>query len=278
MAINGLFPGSGFPAAAANWMLFILSLIASKVPLDTEVGITHYLSTRRGFVFTGNTGLNFGEDTFSTAGGGVDIGTLEGVLPAAAFFSICIVHQQNGLQVWDCLQQNHPNDSGQVQRESTFLQLPMSVKWFVIRSSSLHNQKVKRQQQGKVGKYVNGQNYTKSTAKASSMKITKHDSRHFTTKSENFWFLIARESCVTGDGHLDGFSGHLKHQNIQGFQKLTSIIHMGNSFIQKPKQKLSNENIKGAFLDCQKLVKALDASPKEPHAFLLDAQFGYNYP
>lgn len=41
------------------------------------------------FVCTGDNGANFGEERVSEDGGGVDSGTLEGVLPAAAFFSIC---------------------------------------------------------------------------------------------------------------------------------------------------------------------------------------------
>lgn len=40
------------------------------------------------FVCTGDKGANLGEERFSTAGGGVDIDKLIGVLPAAAFFSI----------------------------------------------------------------------------------------------------------------------------------------------------------------------------------------------
>lgn len=31
--------------------------------------------------------------------------------------------------------------------------------------------------------------------------------RHFTTKSENFWFRMTRDSSVAGDGHLDGSKG-----------------------------------------------------------------------
>lgn len=41
------------------------------------------------FVCTGDRGANSGEETLREAGGGVGIGKLEGVLPAAAFFSIC---------------------------------------------------------------------------------------------------------------------------------------------------------------------------------------------
>ena len=41
------------------------------------------------FVCTGDKGANFGEERVNEAGGGVDNDTLEGVLPAAAFFSIC---------------------------------------------------------------------------------------------------------------------------------------------------------------------------------------------
>nr|GMD11473.1 hypothetical protein TorRG33x02_205410 [Ipomoea batatas] len=63
----------------------------------------------RGFVFTGNTGLNFGEDTFSTAGGGVDIGTLEGVLPAAAFFSICSIDKLEKYDDIGCNQKSETN-------------------------------------------------------------------------------------------------------------------------------------------------------------------------
>lgn len=38
------------------------------------------------FAFRGDGGASFGEDKLGDTGGGVDIGTLEGVLPAAAFF------------------------------------------------------------------------------------------------------------------------------------------------------------------------------------------------
>ena len=41
------------------------------------------------FVCTGDKGANFGEERVNEDGGGVGNGTLEGVLPAAAFFSIC---------------------------------------------------------------------------------------------------------------------------------------------------------------------------------------------
>lgn len=41
------------------------------------------------FACTGDRGANSGEETVKEAGGGVDNGKLEGVLPAAAFFSIC---------------------------------------------------------------------------------------------------------------------------------------------------------------------------------------------
>lgn len=40
------------------------------------------------FVCTGDRGANSGEERLKADGGGVGIGTLEGVLPAAAFFSI----------------------------------------------------------------------------------------------------------------------------------------------------------------------------------------------
>ena len=40
------------------------------------------------FAFKGNGGASFGENKLGDTGGGVDIGTLDGVLPAAAFFSI----------------------------------------------------------------------------------------------------------------------------------------------------------------------------------------------
>lgn len=39
-------------------------------------------------VCTGERGANFGDERFKADGGGVGIGTLDGVLPAAAFFSI----------------------------------------------------------------------------------------------------------------------------------------------------------------------------------------------
>lgn len=40
------------------------------------------------FVCTGDRGANLGDERFKADGGGVGIGTLDGVLPAAAFFSI----------------------------------------------------------------------------------------------------------------------------------------------------------------------------------------------
>ena len=43
----------------------------------------------KAFVCTGERGANSGEEIVKADGGGVDIGKLEGVLPAAAFFSIC---------------------------------------------------------------------------------------------------------------------------------------------------------------------------------------------
>jgi len=46
-------------------------------------------------ICTGERGANFGEETFRAKGGGVDIGRLEGVLPAAAFFSICRVPKES---------------------------------------------------------------------------------------------------------------------------------------------------------------------------------------
>ena len=51
------------------------------------------------FSFKGDGGASFGEDKLRDIGGGVDIGTLDGVLPAAAFFSIYrIKHEQISLQ------------------------------------------------------------------------------------------------------------------------------------------------------------------------------------
>lgn len=52
-------------------------------------GFTFNLASPNGFAFTGERGAKSGEDIFKDAGGGVGIGKLEGVLPAAAFFSIC---------------------------------------------------------------------------------------------------------------------------------------------------------------------------------------------
>ena len=46
------------------------------------------LASLREFVCTGERGVNSGEERLKDDGGGVDIGKLEGVLPAAAFFSI----------------------------------------------------------------------------------------------------------------------------------------------------------------------------------------------
>ena len=40
------------------------------------------------FSFEGDGGASFGEDKLGDTRGGVDIGSLDGVLPAAAFFSI----------------------------------------------------------------------------------------------------------------------------------------------------------------------------------------------
>ena len=42
---------------------------------------------------------------------------------------------------------------------------------------------------------------------------------------------------------------NLKHQHVQSFEELASIIHMGNPFIQKPKQKLSDETVKSTLID-----------------------------
>jgi hypothetical protein len=47
------------------------------------------LASPNGFEFKRERGAKSGEDIFKDAGGGVDIGKLDGVLPAAAFFSIC---------------------------------------------------------------------------------------------------------------------------------------------------------------------------------------------
>ena len=53
------------------------------------------LASFREFVCTGERGVNSGEGILKADGGGVDKGKLEGVLPAAAFFSICIrSHEQ----------------------------------------------------------------------------------------------------------------------------------------------------------------------------------------
>ena len=60
-------------------------------------GILEVMISDFGFsdlVCTGERGANFGEETFRAKGGGVDIGRLEGVLPAAAFFSICHVQKK----------------------------------------------------------------------------------------------------------------------------------------------------------------------------------------
>ena len=40
------------------------------------------------YAFKGDGGASFGEDKLGDTGGGVDIGTLDGVLPTAAFFSV----------------------------------------------------------------------------------------------------------------------------------------------------------------------------------------------
>ena len=51
------------------------------------------------FAFKGDGGASFGEDKLGDNGGGVDIGTLDGVLPATAFFSIYRrKHEQISLQ------------------------------------------------------------------------------------------------------------------------------------------------------------------------------------
>jgi len=47
------------------------------------------LASFKEFVCTGERGCKSGEETFKADGGGVEIGKLEGVLPAAVFFSIC---------------------------------------------------------------------------------------------------------------------------------------------------------------------------------------------
>lgn len=51
-------------------------------------GFTFNFASFSGFVCTGDRGAKSGEEAFKEAGGGVGIGKLEGVLPAAAFFSI----------------------------------------------------------------------------------------------------------------------------------------------------------------------------------------------
>ena len=51
------------------------------------------------FSFKRDGGASFGEDKLGDTGGGVDIGTLDGVLPVAAFFSIYKrKHEQISLQ------------------------------------------------------------------------------------------------------------------------------------------------------------------------------------
>ena len=51
------------------------------------------------FSFKGDGGASFGEDKLGDTRGGVDIGSLDGVLPAAAFFFIYIrKHEQISLQ------------------------------------------------------------------------------------------------------------------------------------------------------------------------------------
>lgn len=57
---------------------------------------------------------------------------------------------------------------------------------------------------------------------------------------------------------------NLKHQHVQSFEKLASIIHMGNPFIQKPKQKLSDETVKSTLIDTMSksfILKCLQKSP-----------------
>ena len=49
------------------------------------------LESFKEFVCTGERGANSRDETVSEAGGGIQISKLEGVLPAAAFFSICNV-------------------------------------------------------------------------------------------------------------------------------------------------------------------------------------------
>jgi len=68
-------------------------------------GFTFNLASPSGFAFTGERGAKSGEDMFKDAGGGVGIGKLEGVLPAAAFFSICQNVKIN------CQSSNTPNCS-----------------------------------------------------------------------------------------------------------------------------------------------------------------------
>jgi hypothetical protein len=62
---------------------------------------TFNLASFNAFAFTGESGAKSGEDIFKDAGGGVGIGTLDGVLPAAAFFAIC-QNVKDSCQILNC--------------------------------------------------------------------------------------------------------------------------------------------------------------------------------
>lgn len=88
VGISGLLTDSTFPDVA-SCMVLILSLIASSVPgLILLPRMSSAYESDLGFIrgFTSKEGMS-GDGRDKEEGGGVDNGRLEGVLPAAAFFS-----------------------------------------------------------------------------------------------------------------------------------------------------------------------------------------------
>ena len=88
VGISGLLTDSRLPDVA-SCMVLILSLIASSVPgLILLPRISSVYESDLGFIrgFTSKEGMS-GDGRDKEEGGGVDNGRLEGVLPAAAFFS-----------------------------------------------------------------------------------------------------------------------------------------------------------------------------------------------
>ena len=85
-------------------VMALLSLFSSSYDrgrlklVGSDFTFNDFESTKE-FVCTGDRGAKSGEEAFRVAGGGVGIGKLEGVLPAAAFFSICDKENDN-LFLW----------------------------------------------------------------------------------------------------------------------------------------------------------------------------------